>query len=99
MSIHSADAVINDYVDPSLGEIDPVKEYLKQAGETGLLSSEEEHALALRIQNGDFDAKNELICANLRRIATTHPSDSGFRLMLHGGFGNRSPEGSRIRTA
>ena len=68
MSIHSADAVINDYVDPSLGEIDPVKEYLKQAGETGLLSSEEEHALALRIQNGDFDAKNELICANLRLV-------------------------------
>lgn len=49
---------------------DPVKMYLKEIGRVKLLSSEEETELAIRINNGDQDAKNELTQANLRLVVS-----------------------------
>ena len=45
---------------------DPVKVYLKEIGRVPLLSSEEEIDLAIRIANGDVQAKQRLSEANLR---------------------------------
>lgn len=50
------------------GEIDSVKYYLKQAGETPLLSKEKEYCLAVRAKQGDITAQHELICSNLRLV-------------------------------
>lgn len=49
-------------------EIDIVDLYLKQAGQTPLLSAEEEKNLAEKAKNGDKDARNKLIEANLRLV-------------------------------
>lgn len=49
---------------------DPVKMYLKEIGRVKLLSSEEETELAIRINEGDQDAKNELTQANLRLVVS-----------------------------
>ena len=47
---------------------DSMKLYLKQAGETELLTAEEECELAEQILDGNEDAKDKLICANLRLV-------------------------------
>ena len=49
---------------------DPVKMYLKEIGRVKLLTSDEETELAIRINNGDQDAKNELTQANLRLVVS-----------------------------
>ena len=52
---------------------DPVKVYLKEIGRVPLLTSEEEVALAIRIQNGGADgdiAKKKLSEANLRLVVS-----------------------------
>lgn len=49
-------------------EMDMVKHYLKQAGKARLLNKREEYALAVRAKQGDNEAKNKLICANLRLV-------------------------------
>ena len=49
---------------------DPVKEYLKEIGREPLLSSEEEIDLAIRIANGDVQAKQRLSEANLRLVVS-----------------------------
>ena len=40
--------------------------YMKNIGEISLLSQEDEYDLAIKAKNGDNDAKNKLIEANLR---------------------------------
>jgi RNA polymerase primary sigma factor len=45
-----------------------ISKYLKEVRKTHLLSPDEEVALAVRIQNGDTDAINELVNANLRFV-------------------------------
>ncbi len=45
---------------------DPVRMYLKEIGRVDLLDSEKERDLAMRMSEGDEEAKNELVEANLR---------------------------------
>ena len=49
---------------------DSVKMYLKEIGKVPLLSAEEEDELAKRMENGDEEAKNMLIEANLRLVVS-----------------------------
>lgn len=52
----------------SLTGFDSVKDYLTAASEAPLLKAEEEIELAKRIEAGDQEAKNILICSNLRLV-------------------------------
>ncbi len=49
---------------------DNVKMYLKDIGKYGLLDSEQEKQVAIRIEQGDEDAKEELLHANLRLVVS-----------------------------
>ncbi|MDD6302789.1 MAG: RNA polymerase sigma factor RpoD [Bacillales bacterium] len=49
---------------------DPVKMYLKEIGKVRLLTPEKEKELAIRIKEGDDDAKQELTQANLRLVVS-----------------------------
>ncbi|GEO65793.1 DNA-directed RNA polymerase, sigma subunit (sigma70 sigma32) [Levilactobacillus spicheri DSM 15429] len=49
---------------------DPVRMYLKEIGRVNLLTADEEVALALRIEKGDEEAKQELAEANLRLVVS-----------------------------
>jgi len=49
---------------------DPVKVYLKEIGRVPLLTSEEEVELAIRMANGDEEAKQRLSEANLRLVVS-----------------------------
>ncbi|CAJ1228085.1 RNA polymerase sigma factor RpoD [Lactiplantibacillus xiangfangensis] len=49
---------------------DPVRMYLKEIGRVDLLTADEEVALALRIEQGDESAKQELAEANLRLVVS-----------------------------
>ena len=48
--------------------METMKHYLRQAGEAELLTKAEEQELAVRAKNGCDDAKNRLICSNLRLV-------------------------------
>src|SRR5574344_1843852 len=56
--IQSGDVKVND----------SVKMYLKEIGKVNLLTAKQETELAKRIAQGDQDAKNQLITANLRLV-------------------------------
>ena len=58
------DNAANDYSD------DGVKIYLKQIGQSPLLTSEEETELAIRIAEGDEEAKKKLMESNLRLVVS-----------------------------
>lgn len=49
---------------------DPVRMYLKEIGKVPLLSAEEEIDLALKMENGDSEAKRRLAEANLRLVVS-----------------------------
>ena len=49
---------------------DPVKMYLKEIGRVPLLSAEEEVELAIKMQNGDIEARKKLSEANLRLVVS-----------------------------
>lgn len=64
-------------VPEGIGTDDPVRMYLKEIGKVPLLTSEQEHALAERIANGDESAKKELAEANLRLVVSIAKRYSG----------------------
>ncbi|NLV21277.1 MAG: RNA polymerase sigma factor RpoD [Syntrophomonadaceae bacterium] len=49
---------------------DPVRMYLKEIGRVRLLTADEEIDLATRIENGDEEAKRQLVEANLRLVVS-----------------------------
>ena len=49
---------------------DPVRMYLKEIGQIPLLSQEEETKLAIRMENGDEEAKQKIVEANLRLVVS-----------------------------
>ena len=49
---------------------DPVRMYLKEIGRVPLLTADQEIDLAHRIENGDEDAKKQLVEANLRLVVS-----------------------------
>ena len=49
---------------------DPVRMYLKEIGRVRLLTADEEINLASRIENGEEDAKRQLVEANLRLVVS-----------------------------
>ena len=54
----------------SLNTDDPVKLFLKEIGNTRLISQEEEAVLAERMLKGDLDARRQLVEANLRLVVS-----------------------------
>src|SRR6478609_8029965 len=62
---------LNDLsVPPGIKINDPVRMYLKEIGRVDLLSAEEEISLAMRIEEGDEEAKRRLAEANLRLVVS-----------------------------
>ena len=57
-------------VPPGVKINDPVRMYLKEIGRVPLLNAEEEVNLALRIKDGDQEAKQQLAEANLRLVVS-----------------------------
>lgn len=57
-------------VPPGVKINDPVRMYLKEIGRVPLLSAEEEVKLAIRIEDGDEEAKSRLAEANLRLVVS-----------------------------
>ncbi len=53
-----------------IGTEDPVRMYLKEIGTVPLLTADEEYSLAMRKADGDEDAKQRLIEANLRLVVS-----------------------------
>ncbi len=53
-----------------IGTEDPVRMYLKEIGTVPLLSNDEEYELAVKKQQGDENAKQRLIEANLRLVVS-----------------------------
>ena len=73
---------LSDNID--LGDIsaDSIQMYLREIGKVPLLSTEEEIALAKRIERGDADAKQKLIKANLRLVVSIAKKFTGKNLSL-----------------
>lgn len=61
----SAEAMID-----SFSTDDPVRMYLKEIGKVNLLSPDEEISLAIRMSEGDEDAKRQMAEANLRLVVS-----------------------------
>lgn len=53
-----------------VGIDDPVRMYLKEIGKVDLLTAEEEVELAKRMEQGDMEAKRQLVEANLRLVVS-----------------------------
>ncbi len=61
---------IDTVIPEGLNLEDPVRMYLKEIGKVPLLTSEEERELAIRMENGDVEAKKKLAEANLRLVVS-----------------------------
>lgn len=67
-----------------LGDIsaDSIQMYLREIGKVPLLNTDEEIALAKRIERGDIDAKQKLIKANLRLVVSIAKKFTGKNMSL-----------------
>ena len=63
----SAQPEVDEAIEPSL---DSLRQYLRAIGRVPLLRSEEEVALAKRIERGDMAAKQHMVEANLRLVVS-----------------------------
>jgi len=66
LSMDQGEETAESYYSPS--GFDSVKDYLAAAGEAPLLTPEQEIELAKRIKEGDMEARNKMICSNLRLV-------------------------------
>ncbi len=64
------DVEIDLSIPEGIGIDDPVRMYLKEIGRVPLLSADEEIELAIRIEQGDLEAKRKLAEANLRLVVS-----------------------------
>src|SRR6202011_4258000 len=60
----------------------PLETYLREINETALLNAEEEKELALRIGDGDNEARDQMVRANLRLVVNIARSYTGKGLSL-----------------
>jgi RNA polymerase primary sigma factor len=67
---------------PRSGLFSPLESYLREINETPLLTAEEEKELAYRIEEGDPEARDHLVRANLRLVVNTARSYTGKGLPL-----------------
>jgi RNA polymerase primary sigma factor len=67
---HPEDIEVDLSVPEGIGIDDPVRMYLKEIGRVPLLTGEEEIELAIRMKNGDEEAKRRLAEANLRLVVS-----------------------------
>lgn len=68
MSTQKSSNAIKENIATHFYEADSVRHYLEQSGKTPLLDKNEENRLATLAVRGDGNAKNKLICANLRLV-------------------------------
>lgn len=67
----AAEVTDDDFDDiPTISVDDPVRMYLKEIGKVPLLSADEELELAMRMEQGDEEAKKRLCEANLRLVVS-----------------------------
>ena len=71
------------YIPDEVSTDDPVRMYMREIGTIPLLSADEEVDLAQKIEDGDEDAKQQLINANLRLVVSIakHYSGRGMSLL------------------
>src|SRR5437868_7593727 len=60
----------------------PLETYLREINETALLNADEEKALAFRIEDGDSEARDRMVRANLRLVVNIARSYTGKGLGL-----------------
>jgi len=61
---------VNDAAAKNIPTDDPVRMYFKEIGKVPLLTAEEERELAIRIEQGDEEAKKKLCESNLRLVVS-----------------------------
>lgn len=61
---------VNEAAVKNIPTDDPVRMYFKEIGKVPLLTAEEERELAIRIEQGDQEAKNKLCESNLRLVVS-----------------------------
>ena len=61
---------------------DSVRMYLKEIGQTPLLTPEEEIRLAMRVREGDQEAREQMVAANLRLVVSIARRYAGHGLQL-----------------
>jgi len=64
------DSELDLSIPQGVGIDDPVRMYLKEIGKVDLLTAEEEVSLAKRMEQGDLEAKRQLVEANLRLVVS-----------------------------
>lgn len=67
---------------PIYEPLDSLTMYMREAGEVGLLTFDEEVKLAARIQRGDMKARDQMIRANLRLVVKIAREYEGYGLPL-----------------